>query len=201
MREGIRHSRPLTIFATLLGAAVVTLGIPAVAAACTHSTTSTAFAQFGDQADYVLAPGGSFEEGAHGWTLSNADIVAGNESFNLSPGAHSLAIGPRGAATTPWLCVNGEYPSFRFVARQLSGAPDEPLYVSLRWINLLGITLNTPIAAVHGGSEWAPSPALQLGDTLPLWVPGTSLNLGLVFSSPGEARWAIDDVYIDPYSR
>jgi hypothetical protein len=55
-------------------------------------------------------------------------------------------------------------------------------------INGLGITLDTPIAALHGGSERAPSPALQLGDTLSLWVPGTSLNLGLVFSSPGRGE-------------
>jgi hypothetical protein len=178
------------------------LGLPGVAAAaCAHSATSNAFAQFGDASAYTLAPGGSFEEGQHGWIFSNASIVPGNESFNLAPGTHSLAIGSGGSAASPWVCVSGEYPTFRFVVRQLSGVPTDELEVSLRWINALGITLNTPVAALHGGSEWAPSPALQLGDTLPLWVPGTSLNLGLVFSSPDGGTWAIDDVYIDPYSR
>jgi hypothetical protein len=201
MTHAIRSRRPRAVAAALVTAALLILGLPAVAgAACAQSDASQAFAQFGDSAEYTLAPGGSFEEGQHGWTFANASIVAGNESFNLVPGTHSLAIGPGGSAASPWVCVNGERPTFRLVVRRLSGESNV-LNVSLRWINLLGVTVNTTVASLHGDSIWAPTPVLKLGNTMPLWVPGTSLNLGLVFSSPGGGSWAIDDVYIDPYSR
>ena len=37
---------------------------------------------------------------------------------------------------------------------------------------------------------------------LPLWMPGSTLNVHLVFrpQSYGGA-WAIDDVYVDPYKK
>jgi hypothetical protein len=190
-------------FAALLAAALLALVLPALAAAeCARSSsTSNAFARFGDEADYVLAPGGSFETGTPGWTLSGAGVVQGNESFNLVHGSHSLAIAPYGSAVSPWVCVSSEYPSFRFVVRRLSGSPGDTLDVSLRWVNLLGITVNTSVASLTSGSQWSPTPVLQLGDSVPLWLPGTSLNLAVVFSASGGATWAVDDVYIDPYSR
>jgi hypothetical protein len=203
MTDRIRYRRPRAVLAALLGAGLLILAAPALAAAaCPRSSTSNAFAQFGDDAAYSLAPGGSFEEGQHGWTFTGAAVAPGNERFHLAPGTHSLVIAPGGSAASPFVCVSSEYPSFRLVARQLSGGPEDDLAVSLRWINLLGVTVNTPVAELRGGeSQWAPTPVLQLGDTLPLWVPGTSLNLGLVFSSRGAGTWAIDDVFIDPYSR
>jgi hypothetical protein len=204
MINGVRPGRPRTISAALLAAGLLSLCVPGIAAAaCARSaSTSAAFAQFGDAASYVLAPGGSFENGTPGWSLSNASVVAGNESYNLVQGTHSLQIGANGSAVSPWVCISSEYPSFRFVVRQLTGTPTSGhLNVSLRWINLLGITINSPAGAIPNGFNWSPTPALQLGSSVPLWLPGTSLNVALVFSAQGTGTWAIDDVYIDPYSR
>lgn len=106
----------------MIGSALLMGALPAVAsAACNPGTESETFAQFGDSASYVLAPGGSFESGAPGWSLNRAGVVAGNERFNLVPGSQSLGIDAGGSAASPRICVSSKYPSFRFVARQLSG--------------------------------------------------------------------------------
>jgi hypothetical protein len=202
MSYGVRPSRS-RVFAVLLAVGLLTLGVPAIAAAaCARSSsTSHAFAQFGDEASYVLEPGGSFEGATPGWSFSNTSVVAGNESYNLVPGTHSLQIGANGTAVSPWVCMSSEYPTFRFVARQVGAATSGSLNVYLRWVNLLGITVNTSAGTVSGGANWSPTPVLKLGSSVPLWLPGTSLDAALVFSAQGPGTWAIDDVYIDPYSR
>jgi hypothetical protein len=201
MSHRARSRRPSTIFAALVAAALMSLGVPALAAACTPGNSSKAFERFGDFAAYMLAPGGAFETNATGWALSNTSVVNGNETFHLAPGTHSLAIGAGGSVVSPWVCISSEYPSFRLVARQLSGSPEEHLNVYLRWVNLLGITMNTPAGTIPGGSAWSPTPVLELGSSVPLWLPGTSLDVAVVFSASGPGTWAIDDVFIDPYSR
>src|SRR4051794_18382799 len=50
-------------------------------AACPTAPTTEPFTQFGDTADYSLAPGGSFENGAAGWLLNGNILGSGNESF------------------------------------------------------------------------------------------------------------------------
>jgi hypothetical protein len=202
MSHASRSRRSRTLVAGLLGAALIVFAAPSIAgAACARTNSSPAFEQFGDPAFYTLAPSGSFEEGARGWSLSNARVVEGNETFQLYRGSHSLAISGGGGAVSPPVCTSSEYPSFRLFVRRLSGAPSDSLNVYLRWVNLLGITVNTQVASLHAGSDWAPTPTLELGKTMPIWLPGTSANVGLVFSAAGGGAWAIDDVYIDPYSR
>jgi hypothetical protein len=179
------------------------LGIlaPGVAsAACAGGPVSHPFAAFGDSANYVLAPGGSFESGASGWGLSRAQIVDGNETYAPS-GSHSLAIEANGRAVSPPVCISGEYPTFRFFARSLPGGSQGTLVTSLRWVDLLGITVESPAGSVSATGSWAPSPIMRLGNSVPLWLPGSTLDVQLVFSSTGGGSWAIDDAYIDPYSR
>jgi hypothetical protein len=200
-RQGARNTA-----AVLVGAALFAGAIPAVASASacsTQSPESTAFAQFGDQSHYVLAPGGSFETGAAGWSLKGAKVVNGNESYNLVKGTHSLAVESNGTAVSPLVCVNNEYPTFRFVARQLTGSSTAKLNVSVRWVNLLGITVNASAGSVKSGQSWAPSQIMQLDKSLPLvggLVGILSLELTVVFQASG-GTFAIDDVYIDPYRR
>jgi hypothetical protein len=190
-----------SILALLLGSLALVALVPNLAAAaCPRASTSNAFSRFGDDAAYTLAPGGSFESGTPGWGLSKAAVVAGNERFDLVPGTHSLAIEPRGGAVSPLVCTSSEYPTFRFVYHRLNGSSGS-LNVSLRWVNVLGVSANTQVGELTTDGRWVPTPILEFGDTVPLWVPGTSLDVGLVFSSSGESTWAIDDVYIDPYSR
>ena len=201
MRTRTNTTRTRIFGAALAGAAVLAAALPALAsAACPGGAVSHPFAAFGDEANYVLAPGGTFESGTAGWTLSGAAVTEGNESF-AATGTHSLAIDAGGRAVSPPVCVGGEYPTFRMFARQLSGSSDDTLTASLRWVDLLGITVESPAGTVTSSGAWQPSPIMRLGNSVPLWLPGSTLAVQLVFRSSGGGSWAIDDVYIDPYSR
>src|SRR4051812_17954308 len=83
--------------------AVLALGLGATNAfaSCSYSSHEQQFAQWGDQATYVPAPGGTFEDGAAGWDLSGAGVADGNESFllNDSSDSKSLSISDDGSAT------------------------------------------------------------------------------------------------------
>lgn len=202
-------SRPTAFkFARRLGIAVsacfVALGSSAASAlagtpaGCAPSPTSTPFAQFGDSAEYSLVPGGSFESGAPGWSLTNSTVVSGNESYEVGGGTQSLAIQPNGVAVSPSVCVSTADPTFRFFARRTSGSWGV-LKVILRWTDSFGVTHDTTVAALQTGASWTPTSALKLAGDLPLWQPGSTLSVKLVFQPEQHGgAWAIDDVYMDP---
>ena len=185
----------------MLATTALFAAVPAAAqAGCPSSPSSRAFAQFGDESQYVLAPGGSFESGAPGWSLSRASTANGNEPYQLVPGTHSLALGAYSVASSPWICISSEYPTFRIVAHRLTGGSTQPLFVSLRWLSVLGLNVETGVASLQSDGSWQPSPVMRLSRSLPLWMPGSTLQVRLVFSSLNSS-WAVDDVLLDPYSR
>ena len=58
------------------------------------------------------------------------------------------------------------------------------------------------VAAIQSGTSWTLTPILQLATTLPLWQAEQTLTTRVVFRpEPYGGAWAIDDVYVDPYSR
>jgi hypothetical protein len=202
MRYIVRPPQLRRVAAALFSSALLIGAVPAVAsAACASSATSTPFTKFGDSAAYSLLAGGSFESGTPGWSLTNSNVVSGNESYNVAGGSHSLAIQPTGVAVSPSFCVSTAQPSFRFFLRQTSGSW-AVLNVILRWSEASGATHETTVGSLQTGTSWQASPVLKLATTLPLWQSGSTLNARLVFKpEPYGGAWAIDDVYIDPHSR
>jgi hypothetical protein len=200
------HSRQVhrirNLFCTLLGTGLLIGLVPAAAdAACASNPISSPFARFGDTASYSLLEGGSFESGAPGWSLTNAAVVSGNESYEVAGGSHSLAIAPTGIAVSPAFCVSVANPSFRFFARQTSGSW-AVLNVSLRWMDRSGVSHETSVASLQSGSSWTVTPVLQLASALPLWQATSTLSVQVVFRPERYGgAWAIDDVYIDPRMR
>jgi hypothetical protein len=192
------------VTAALFGMALLVAAVPAVAtAACPSTSSSTLLAQFGDNAAYTLLSGSTFESGASGWSLSNAEVLG---SAGAVSGSSALEIQPGGTAVSQSFCVNSEDPTFRFFARQISGGG--VLSVSLRWMNGHVFNNTIPVGTIQGGSSWSLSPSLQLATKLPLLMPGSTATVELVFESnrgmfePGRGgTWAIDNVYIDPHSR
>jgi hypothetical protein len=192
-------------------AVALVAAFPAIASAgCPAAPLSQPFSQFGDNSWYQLAPGGSFEASTAGWVgqsgllglaQSGVTVGDGNDAYNLMPGTHSLTVGPNGYAVSPPVCISSEYPTWRFVAHQLGGASSSPLNVSLRWVNVLGVGVETGAGSLSGYSRWTPSPVMKLANSVPLWMPGSTLMVQLVFRAGAGSTYSIDDVYLDPYRR
>lgn len=194
----------LHAFAVALAAGACIAGVaPGVAsAACSYGPLSTPFAQFGDSNSYGLVPGGSFEAGAPGWSLSQAAVTTGNESYNVAGGSHSLAIQPQGSAMSPSICASTASPTFRFFARQTSGNWAQ-MHVVVEWTDASGVVHDTTVGSLQGsGTAWQATPAFALSSVLPLWQADQTLSVSLLFE-PAQygGAWAIDDVYVDPSGR
>ena len=205
MRKMIATSRRARAVAVAFAAGAIALAAPAVAAACPGGELSQPFARFGDLANYTPVPGGSFESNGEGWTLNGTRITNENNWYGVAGGSHSLEIFTGGEAVSPELCVNAEYPTFRFFARQLSGRwTRSTLQLSLRWTDAEGTEHETSVGAISdiNGGSWEPSPVTAFGTALPIWNEEGEMSAQLVFKSPaGGSRFEIDDVYVDPYSR
>jgi hypothetical protein len=191
--------------------AIACLAGPGVAqAACPDMPVSKPFAQFGDNADYSIAPGGDFESRASAWLLNGNTVVSGNEKYFAAGTSHSksLTIKPGSAVVSPRFCIDEKHPTLRLFAKKLTGTTGG-LYVQILYtdgVNLSGVASAGAIIkgkdTLHGDyADWAPSPILKLGSAVPLkQAANGEMQVRLVFiadRNPGD--WAIDDVFIDPY--
>jgi len=189
----------------VLGAAAATLAVvPAAQAACTATPTTKAFAAFGDYADYNLAPAGAFESGATGWSLAGSWVTNGNEPAKIhgADDSKSLAISAGGQAVSPPICVGIQHPSFRFFARRTSGSWGV-LNVKLRYRDASGATNETTVGSVSGSdAAWHPTASIALSTVLGIWNDDQSASVQIVLDPENYGgAWAVDDVYVDPYSR
>jgi hypothetical protein len=192
-----------TMAALLAGAALLLIGVPAAQASpCKGGPTTKAFAAFGDSADYSLVPGGSFENNTNPWTLTRAWVASGNESWKVGGAydAKSLAISSTGRAVSGTVCVGSEHPTFRFFARRTSGTWGV-LNVKLRWTDDRGV--HEILAGSVSGVDmaWRPSKSFNLAQLLGIWNDDQAIQTQFVFESEGGGAWAIDDVYVDPFTR
>jgi hypothetical protein len=168
---------------------------------CAAPLIEQPFVSFDDGRDYTLAPGADFEDpSAPGWQLRRgAAIVEGNEPFQVSgkdDGA-SLALPAGASATSPPMCVDETYPSFRFFARLAQRGP--ALAVKVIYSAPSGLEA-TPAATLPRASQ----PSWFLTDDVPLAAPTSAAVPGgrlvaLHFAvKGGRGSWQIDDVYVDP---
>jgi hypothetical protein len=163
------------------------------------------FAALGDTADYFALTGGTFESNTSDWSLTGAQVVPGNEPFQVDGlgDSHSLSIAPGGFAVSPEVTINNTTPTWRFFADAgNAAAPATQLTVYAQWTNpSTGHVFKLPIAHRNGKDhgKWAATPALLLGKYLPA---GLNVNVQFVFQAgTNGGAWTIDDVYIDPYAR
>ncbi len=187
-----------------LSVALLSVVLPAAAGACTVTTAgeSQAFKSSGDSADYTLVPGSAFGGGASGWSLNNATITTGKLAslvVNGATNASALLINPGGNVVSPSVCVSNATPTFRFFTLGTGGFSS--LSVNLLWNDIIGLPHVTPVGLLSSNGSWQASPAMMLGQALPLWMPGSTLSVRLQFQPIGSGSWAIDSLYIDPYSR
>lgn len=198
--------RGVTLIAALacLGLLAVPAGAfasSATLATCQTPPISTPFSQWGDNNDYFLAPGGSFEGTADqvGWTLTNATLTPGNEPFFANgPGdSQSLTIAGGGSAISPYFCVDNTMSSLRFFAQQVSAGAGLRAQALVQTSD--GVS-TVPLVRLLDGStpSWAPTDPI-VGDNSGL-ADGQTLMVALQFTvRSSAASWQIDDVYVDPY--
>jgi hypothetical protein len=201
----IRPKRLPVKLAAVAATGLATLVLaPVAAAACPAQATTQAFKALGDSAAYSLVSSGAFESGTTGWTLSGASVGSGNEPWKVrsSADAKSLTITPTGRVVSPSFCVGVEHPSFRFFARRTTGTWGV-LNVRLRWKEAGGATNETTVGSLSAAdTKWQASPKLALATVLPLWASGMTASAQIVLEPEDfGGGWAVDDVYIDPYTR
>jgi hypothetical protein len=172
-------------------------------ASCSYPSNGQTFRQWGDLSTYVPAPGGTFEDGAAGWSLSGAGVVDGNESFFLNDSADSksLSIADDGSATSPLACVDRTYPTFRFMIRN-TGSRLAVLKVDAIYHDVLDTKLKLKtVGFATAGKSWQPSfvQLLVLGQ---LAQAGDESYVQFRFTPVGaNSEFQIDDVFIDPFAR
>lgn len=90
---------------------------------------------FKDQRDYFVAPAGDFEDPSlPGWQLTGGASITSGSSPHAVTGeaqASSLSLPPGSSATTPEMCVDLNYPTFRFFLSQLEADTDSDLAVDV----------------------------------------------------------------------
>ena len=202
----------LKIFIATAVCAVAAVAAPAAnagllvssAQSCDAQQFSSPFSRWGDNATYTPVPGGAFEAGQQGWTLSGgAKIVSGNESFKVrsSTDSRSLSIPAGGVATSPSMCVGLQEPTIRWFQKQASllGITGS-MTVSVLTETSLGAVVETPVGAGLLGTSWSPSlTGVIVTNLLPL-LPNNKTAVAFRFRAV-TGSWNVDDVYVDPYQR
>lgn len=189
-------SAAVTVIAGLLFAAAPA---SAAAPACAPETLSQPFAAWGDTAHYFLAPDGRFDAGAEGWSLMGGAAV----ETDADPRANgsSLVLPPGSSATSTPMCVDIDYPTMRFFARN-TGAPDARLAVSIRFRLSDGGWRSLRLADLTAGDTLEPTRAVWLLANYLSVSSAWDHQVSLRFAPVGDGgHWAIDDVHVDPYAR
>jgi hypothetical protein len=174
--------------------------LTASATDCGDESLSQPFAQFGDNSQYKLVQGGSFEGSLADYTLiGGAKVVSGNEPWKVGGSNHgkSLVLPAGSSVITPPACVGLAEPTLRFFAKKNSGLLST-LAVSVYVKTSLGLVVPVPVGVVLGNGQWKASPKMLIvANLLPL-LPGDRTPVAFQFT-PLLGSWQIDDVYVDPY--
>lgn len=170
-----------------------------VASRCSGRVIEQPFAQFGDLADYFLAPDGDLSAGGAGWERRGAEVVAENDPFWVHGGDTPAAVwlDSGASATSPPICVTLDDPTMRFFARS-AGGPSGQLAVDVLYTDADGAPQELRIGTVGADEapEWAPvAPLAIVANT-------TEMDVRFRFTAVGAgSEWLIDDVFVDPYKK
>jgi hypothetical protein len=157
--------------------------------------SSQVFKPWGDSSNYMLTPGGSFEDGTPTWKLSGgAKIISGNEPYYVHSknDRRSLYMPAGSTASTPSMCFAAGDWHLRFV-----NTGSGQIRVAVTVNSLLGVVSILDGGTVSGSGTWKPSPKVGL---LLTNVTGllTTKAISIRLTASGGAS-QVDDVYLDPF--
>ena len=169
---------------------------PASAAVCPARSLSQPYSGFGDYNNYFLAPSGTFEGGASGWTTSSARVVSGSEPWAVhGAGLRSLRVDAAGYAKSPVMCIATAEDSMRFFYRS-PGVAGSGLQVFIEVTS--GANYATNQYTVDGtAAGWRVSERIMLPDIRD--ASGTQYVTITFRPVNNPAAWQVDDVDIDPW--
>lgn len=182
----------MAAFPAVSSAALISTG------ACDDASLTQPFKAWLDSGQYKLVSGGSFENGASGWTLSGgASVVSGSEPFGAtgSVGSHSLYLPAGAAAESPATCVNAAYPTFRLFAR--NSALLSTLVVQVVYNDPIVGRVALPVGAVALSKNWQPSLPMLTASAVQGVLKNGVAQVSLRFTAALGGS-SIDDVYVDP---
>ena len=174
-------------------------------ATCSAPELFNPLTAFKDGRDYFVAPAGDFEDPAlPGWLLEGGAALADGGSTHAVTGgtqSFSLSLPPGGSATSPEMCVDLNYPTFRFFATQLEQDTDAELAVDVIYP---GLAKNNVRQAkkyrLKSRDGWRLSDDVKL-EPQRLGKASGWRKIAIRFRvKPGNkpATYRIDDVLIDP---
>jgi hypothetical protein len=183
-----------------LGSAAAQAALPSFAA-CNNATLTQPFTPWGDTNDYELVPGGDFESGLSGWSVTGgAKVVAGSEPSAATGtlGSSSLYLPAGATAVTPMVCVDAGYPDFRFFARNDSLLAN--VLVSVNYVNPDGQIVSIPVGTVLLSGAWAPTAAMATHAAIAAALANGMAEMQISFTAVlGPTQ--IDDVFVDPHCK
>jgi hypothetical protein len=178
------------------------LETPETQQSCTAPQLVQAFSAFGDTRDYVLAPGGSFEgRRLDGWQVRRAAVSSDGSPLEVNgdDNDRSLKIPEGGSATSPAMCVDLHYPTFRVMAR---AAKEGGLRVEVIYPDSADPVFHEvgALAASRNGS-WQPSadmPVFPERGGAAAGMRRVALRFTSVAVNGDAGEWKVDDLYVDP---
>lgn len=170
---------------------------------CDQTGITQRFLDWGDDAYYVPAPGGSFEDADAGWELEpGASFVAGGNPFGTD--GQAVAIESGATVTSPPICVGPDYTVSRMFAET---AGRGPLKVEVLYPHAVHGKEKAKISTLSPVDEWGPTeqwkmPRLhQISLVNKLRGTDDQIEVRFRFTAKGNSDWTIDDVWVDPRMR
>ena len=185
----------------MLQAAMYTPHVP-----CSERFIEHPFTAWDDSADYFLIKEGNLgSDSTYDWSFGGGGLVAENNPDSLhAEEASSLSLSEGASAESPTTCVTVDDPTMRFYVRN-TGAETGTLSVDAVYLdsNYDEHTYHLgTLTSADAGSEWGPSPVLELAAPLVDVLGDGETPVTFRFTAEGEGSgWLIDDVYVDPYGK
>lgn len=172
---------------------------------CDWPTMTNPFTPWGDSNPYFAIDGGTFENGAPGWSLpSSASIGSPNEPWNVNGAgdANSLYVPNGGSVTSAPVCVTASSPALRLFYVN-TGGNDRVMQVFLNYTGTDDKPHSAKLADQKNNGSWAPSASIQfLSQIQNVLTQDGQTNVTFTFTVPYQStrpgNWRIDDIEVDP---
>jgi hypothetical protein len=168
---------------------------------CGFGEPSLAFAPWGDDATYTLAPQGDLSA-TDEWTLDkDAAVVPSADPF--SGAGQSLELAKGADAASPAMCVDLGHPTIRFFIKGNGGNEKSRLKVEVLYEDFKGQVRHLTIAKLRAQSEWRPSVVVPMYmNRLALASPEGLTAVAFRFKAEGlqkDETLSISSLYVDPF--